>query len=307
VALLSVYTPAPAGAQRGADTVRIGVVNTLFRGAHHRLMRAMMQPFKMLVQVQTGLNSELEAAGDALHLAQLLADNKLQVGVFQGVEFAWARQEYPALRPLVIAVNQATHLRACLVVPADARVDRFADLRGKRLAMPGWTHVHCELFLRRLCRQGGAAEPPGFFSRITHAGNAEDVLDDVVDGTVPACLVEEVSFNCYTRRKPARVARLKVLKRSEVFPASVIAYRVGGLDPDTLRRFREGLLDANHMALGRELLTIWKLTAIEPVPADYHETLAAVVKRYPVPEKAKSAETASRSASVGGGGGPSGR
>ena len=98
-----------------------------------------------------------------------------------------------------------------------------------------------------------------------------------------AALVEEVPLECYQRRKPGRFKHLKVMARSEVFPASVIAYRAGRLDKALLRSFREGMLDAETTPIGRQLLTLWQLTGFAPVPADYQATLNDIIKHYPGP------------------------
>jgi hypothetical protein len=74
-----------------------------------------------------------------------------------------------------------------------------------------------------------------------------------------------------------------VIERSEVFPASVVAYRDGALELATLRRFREGLVNASQTPMGRQLLTLWKLTSFEPVPDDYAQTLANILRSYPPP------------------------
>jgi len=70
-----------------------------------------------------------------------------------------------------------------------------------------------------------------------------------------------------------------------VFPAAVVAYRPGILDEATLKRFREGMMNANRTILGRQMLTLWKLTAFEEVPQDYEKVLSEILKTYPAPLK----------------------
>lgn len=271
--------PDPSG------TVRIGIAHTLLHDGSERLLLGLKTPFEKLIASQTGLNSELVPTGDVPNLVQRLADGKLDVAVLQGIEFAWAKTKYPDLQPLVLAVNQRTHLRALLVVRADRRIADVRDLREQRLAIPGWCRLHCELFLQRRCRDVGAEQAARFFSRIDRAGSAEDVLDDLVDGKANAALVEEVSFDCYQRRKPGRADRLKILEASQVFPASVVVYRAGKIDAEMLKQFRHGLLAADGQPLGRHLLTLWRLTGFVPVPQDYPQTVTRIVRTYPPPEK----------------------
>jgi ABC-type phosphate/phosphonate transport system substrate-binding protein len=265
-----------------AGPVQIGMVSSLFRDTPETLVTAMMQPFGALMESQTGLSGKLVVGGDAVHLGKMLAEDKVHLGVFHGVEFAWARQQNPALRPLMIAVNQKRHLYAVVVIRADATLTRFADLKGKTLALPRQTRAHCHLFLERRCQDAGL-DPAHFFEELATPANSEDALDDVVDHLVPAAVVDGIALESYQHRKPGRFAKLKVLERSEVFPAAVVAYHPGALSDSTLRRFCEGMLNANKETLGRQFMALWKLTAFEAIPDDYEQTLIEILKAYPPP------------------------
>src|SRR5262245_61257798 len=63
-------------------TIRLGIVQTLFRDTPEPLMQILMRPFKTLMEEQTGVNSLLVNGGDHYELGQQLADDKLQLGVF---------------------------------------------------------------------------------------------------------------------------------------------------------------------------------------------------------------------------------
>ena len=284
-AVMSDTASAQENSQPVPAPVRIGVVGSLFRDMPEPLVKVVTQPLGALMEAQMGMAGQLMIGGDALTLGQQLADAKLHLAVFHGIEFAWARQIHPELRPLMIAVNQQRHLCAYLVVRTDG-ASGLPGLKGKDLALPQGTREHCRLFLERHCK-GSGQEPAQFFAHITSPGNFEDALDDVVDGEVQAAVVDGVALECFKRRKPGRYARLKPILESEIFPAAVIAYYPGVLQEDILRRFREGMINAQKSAMGRQLMTMWKLTAFEPVPADYEETLTNIVKSYPVPTSQK--------------------
>jgi ABC-type phosphate/phosphonate transport system substrate-binding protein len=273
-----------AGEERASAprTIRIGMVGSLFRDIPDPMIRVLMQPFGALMQTQTGVSGEIVKVGNAEKLGQELSTDQVELGVFHGFEFAWARQKHPELQPLMIAVNQQQHLRALLVVQKESGASAWADLQGKRLALPRGTREHCRLFLDRHCQQLGCA-PAQFFSEIATPDNMEEALDKVVDDVVQAAVVDGLSLERYQRRKPGRFARLKTLAQSEVFPAAVVAYRPGAIDEELLQRFRKGMLNAQETALGRQLLTLWKLTGFEAVPGDYEKTLKAIAKAYPPP------------------------
>src|SRR5205814_1273185 len=138
------------------------------------------------------------------------------------------------------------------------------------------------LFLEALCRKaardGGDPCP-----RTVKAASVEDALDDVVDGEARATVVDEVALDCFRRQKPGRFARLKVLKRSEVFPAAVLAYSPGAVEEATLRRLHDGLIRAGRDTRSRHLLTLCGMTAFRDVPEDYDRTLREIVQAYPPP------------------------
>jgi ABC-type phosphate/phosphonate transport system substrate-binding protein len=273
---------APAQDKVAVETVKIGMVSTLFRDVSPAMVQIMMPPFQTLMRAQTGLEGEFVTVANAQGLGGQLSEGQVQLGVFHGFEFAWAQQKYPDLRPLVIAVNRLRTLHAYLVVRSDAKVAGLADLRGKTLALPRKTREHCVVFLERECRQM-KCESKEFFGKIVNHSSIEDALDDVLRDNVQAALVEGVSLDSYNQVKPGCFARLKVLKQSEGFPASVVAYRQGAIDDVTLAKFREGMITANQNARGKELMAMWKLTAFENVPADFQQSLDAILKAYPAP------------------------
>jgi ABC-type phosphate/phosphonate transport system substrate-binding protein len=284
--LLGLGPPSTASEKEGqpAGYVRIGMVNSLFRDISPATRQMSLQPFSSLVRSQTGLDGRPVLAGDALALARQLQENKVQFGVFHGVEFAWAQEKYPDLRPLVIVINRHRHLRAHLVTRYDSPTRSLADLKGKKLALPRGSREHCHLFLDRFCSKGGTTAKAYFGEVVVHP-NIEEALDDVLRRKVDAAVVDGVSLECYQKLKPGCHSALKAVERSPVFPAAVVAYRQGAVDGGKLAQLRDGLIKANQNTRTRELMFQWRLTAFEAVPADYQQTLTAIRKTYPCPGK----------------------
>jgi ABC-type phosphate/phosphonate transport system substrate-binding protein len=263
--------------------VHIGLVSTLFRDTPESLIQLMTKPLKSLMESQTGMSGTLAAGGDASHLGKQLQDDKFQLAVFHGVEFAWVRQKHPEFKPLVIAIRDGRPMHAMLVVRNDSKITGVADLAGKSLAMCRQCREHCRLFIERHCEACGKPYTQ-LCSEVTTPGDAEDSLDDVVDGVVHAAVVDGASLERYKKDKPERFAKLKVAQRSEPFPPAVIAYKPGVLSEKILERFRDGLINASKNAKGKQLLNMCRLTCFEPVPDDYEQMLVAIAKAYPPPE-----------------------
>jgi ABC-type phosphate/phosphonate transport system substrate-binding protein len=281
---LAPAVPARGGSSASSTTVRIGLVGTLFRDTPEPMVQLMIRPFKSLLESQTGVVGQVVASGDAETLGRQIKDDQVQLGVFHGVEFAWARAKNPDLKPLLIAVNENRFLKAVLVVRKDCPAKCAADLHGKGIALPRLSREHCRLFLERRCvRRGCKIEnSPG---EITNAGDVEDALDAVVDSQIPAAVVDTVALDGYAKLKPGRGAKLRTLQQSETFPCAVVAYMPGVLPDSLLERFREGMIGAKENPRGKQLLELCRITRFEAVPAEYEHMLTEIAKAYPPPAK----------------------
>jgi ABC-type phosphate/phosphonate transport system substrate-binding protein len=268
-----------------SSPIRIAVVDSFFRDIPEPMVRPLIEPFRVLMIAQTGMNGDIVLPKDALQLAQDLADDKIQIALFHGFEFAWAKQQHPDLRPLMIAVHHQRELQVFLMVRADSPIRGFADLQGKLVALPCFCQEHCWIYMERACEAAGQADPKKFFSNLTNPRDPEEALDQLADGKVEAVIVDNVALDSYQKRKPARLAKLKSADKSEMFPAAVIAYRAGAFDDATVKRFQESLLDGQKTSLGRQLLMLWKLKSLESVPADFDQSLSKILKAYPPPER----------------------
>jgi ABC-type phosphate/phosphonate transport system substrate-binding protein len=269
-----------ANHQRGS--LRIGLVGSLFRNTPEALIQIMMGPFKSLMVSQTGLRGEIVSGGEYDALAEKLKEGKVDLGVFHGVEFAWARMKHPELEPVFICVNHHHSLRAFLVVRSDGKVTKPALLAGKRVGLPATSKEHCRLFLSRRCVRPGTT-PEKFFSALNNPFDTEEALDNLIYRLSDAAIVDAVEWEHYQKIKPGVARRLRVLLESEPLPCGVVAYHAGQLPKEQVKRFRDGMIRARSTRKGRQLLRLSRLTSIEPVPADYDAQLAAALKAYPPP------------------------
>lgn len=264
--------------------LRIGVVQSLFRYATEAEAKASMGRFEAFMMNRTGLGGEFRKIEDPFELAEQVEKEKLHLGTFHGIEFAWVKQRYPKLTPLVVAVNQSHQLRAHVLVAKDSPIKDFAGLKGKTLSFPKGTREHCRIFIEGLCvKQGDGLDK--FFAEVARPDNMEDALDDAVDGMVQAVLVDNVGLENYQQRKAARFAKLKEIEKSEIFPAGTVAYHEGNVDEETLDKVKKALLTANDSAEGKQILFNWKLTAFERVPRDYGKLVEDIAKAYPAKKK----------------------
>jgi ABC-type phosphate/phosphonate transport system substrate-binding protein len=271
---------ATAPARTPTTQIRIGVIQSLFRDIPDPLAQVLMHPFRVLLKSQTGMTCKITRAADPEALGKQLNDGRIDFAVCHGFELAWAQQKYPNLRPLLIAVNKHRQLYARLIVRTDSTAKSLDDLHGTKFGLPIGSKEHCRLFLDRQCeKQDTTAET--FFDQVVRPPNMEDALDDVIRGKIAATVVDGVAWDAYAALKPGCCNRLKCIAVSEAFPASVLAYKQHGVDPGVLKQFQDGMLAANRNVRGRELLNLWKLTAFEPVPANYQQSLDHILSVYP--------------------------
>lgn len=282
VAAFLISNPTARADEKKGSRLRIAMVESLLRDSPAALAKPVVEAFGTLVQAQTGLDTEVMRGEDACRLGQSICDNDVQIGIFQGVEYAWAKQKYPELKPLMLIINHRPRRHGALVVRADSAIANFADLKGKAVAMPLHSRCHCELFLSHGI---GEAAPKEFFRDFARPSNAEDALDDLIDGRYEAVILDVVALDAYQRRKPARANRLRTARKSVSFPASVVAYRPGNIDTKRLRQFQDGLMHSSDTVLGRQLMLLWRMSAFDRVPADFNTQLEQILKSYPPPKE----------------------
>lgn len=265
----------------GSDTtMRIGVIRTIFQDTDDSTVRASIKRFKGLMERETEIAADSTTIPDIWTMAADLMEKKLQLGVACGHEFAWCREKYPTLEPLVIAVNQEPYVRAHVLVNTKSKARDFADLAGKSLALALHTKPYCRLYIERSCLARGQ-DWQKYFGTVSRPANLEDALDDVVDGASDCAVVDGVGLGRFKARKPVRFAKLRDVASSEPFPASVVFYRPRAVPADALDRYHDALLHLPGTPDGKQIMLEWKLTKFENVPDGYDQALRNIAKLYP--------------------------
>lgn len=256
--------------------IRVGVIDSLFEHKDEKSTLAQMQPFSEMIKQRTGMNGEFTIVKGADTLGRDMNAGKVHLGVVHGIEYGWLRQHCPECRPLLVAVNETTHLKALVLVAQNDAGKTAADLKGQTLALPPRPPHHTRLFLERLVK-----EDLGKFFKVTEVKNTDAAIEAVIDGTARLTVVSNVAMEVYRNQKPGRFAKLRVLEESPTFPAAAVVYRPGKGHEESLRQFRDSLLKANQGLEGRQMLTLWRLTGFEQVPKEYEKQVEEIVKIYP--------------------------
>lgn len=267
-------------------TLKIGMLDGMFRDVPRVQIQAAMIPFKRMFKEMIGEDAEITIYPDHKTLADRLEKGECTLGIFHGFEYAWIKPNNPTLEPIVVTVPVSRKIQACLVVNKDGEYQKPASLEGKCVVMPKSSKAHCLLFIDRLQE----TLPPDTCCPLhRNTLTPEEVLDGVISGDFKSTVVDTSSLAIYQSMKPGAYDQLRVLQSSEQFPSAVIVSKKGVVDERVLDKLRKSLLAANSTAQGRLMLTLWSLKGIELPPADYNQQLEHILKVYPEKTKTSTA------------------
>jgi ABC-type phosphate/phosphonate transport system substrate-binding protein len=264
------------------DVLHVGTSGTL-TGEHSSREKGALESLKSFIKEVTELDNDITRQKDWRELTDKMAKGQLHIGVFQGYEFAWAQKEHPELKPLALAINLYRYPVVYVVTAKDNKATDFAGLQGQTVSLPDTGQPYLQLFAAREAKAQNK-DLKEFFSKITAEQSVEDSLDNVVDGTVQAAVVDRAALEAYKQRKPGRFNKLKEVAKSKPFPPVIIAFYDKVLDDNTLKRFRDGLEGAGKTERGRTMMNLFHLTAFESAPDDFANVLAETLKEYPAPK-----------------------
>lgn len=267
---------------RAADPgeLKIGMLSGMFRDQQPKVIEALSKPFRDLMTKHIGYNGDVEVVDDPMALCDRLKENKVQLGVFHGFEFAWAQQRCDDLIPLIVTQPTGGTVQGILVVHADCPAKSVADLKVEVL-IPRGAKAHTLVFFDKL-RDGVAADVAKPTTKTDQT--PEDVLNAVANGTAKAALVDWCALDGYKVLHPSAFKTLKVLAKSEEFPPAVVCYRKGSLTDDQATRIRDGMAASCKTPTGRMLMTLWNLKGFEAPPKGYQSSLDDILKAYPAPK-----------------------
>jgi ABC-type phosphate/phosphonate transport system substrate-binding protein len=285
--LVAVIVPAavvavPGVPARAAEPapLRMGMPESMFSGLPPAIVQVGAQPFKDMLEKQTGLKGEVTVTKDYADTTAQLRAGKLDVAVYHGFEYAWVR-EHPELIPLMVTVP-GNKLQACLVVHTESKLKGPDELKGECVAVPVGTKAHCLLYLDRLKE----TLPPNCCGAAKLEGKTiEDALDAVASGKCESALIDVATLHGYQKLKPGVGTQLKILDQSVEFPSAVIVYRKDVFNAKTEKTVRDGLLKGMTTPQGQVLKSLWKLKGFAEVGPAYQTELDRCLKSYPAPKK----------------------
>src|SRR5438132_1698008 len=126
-ALLVLWAPALGQQPKKIKLLHIGTSGSLALNAGSGAKeQTAMETLQSFIKTETGFDNDIVQQKNYHELAQKMARGELQLGVFQGYEFAWAHEKHAKLRPLALAVDGYPYRFAYLMVGRDSKISDFA-------------------------------------------------------------------------------------------------------------------------------------------------------------------------------------
>jgi ABC-type phosphate/phosphonate transport system substrate-binding protein len=259
------------------EVLHVGMSWSLFPDVPPTHLKLVNQPVKDTLQYHTGYTTEVTNRSSALKVAKDIDDGKVQLGVFLGHEYAWAKQQYPDLEPLVLAVQSPGEVQAVFLVRENAKAKSLSEFKDARFARAHLLRDYANLYLEK----SQAEVLKGSFTKVEKTTNAHTAIHKVIDGEADITLVECAAWNYFQKLYPGRAQNVKVLQQSEVFPPTVIVYKKNGLTEVARTRIREGLLASEKTTRGQTMARMIEIERFEVVPNDFEQRLELVNQAYP--------------------------
>ena len=261
------------------QTIEIGLPESAVQDVPKAFRNTAATPILKLMKDSTGMRGNILYFTDAMTLASDMNDGKIQIGIFQGHELAWARTRYADLVPIAVAVPM-NPVQTFLLVRADSKAKSIGDLANDKISLPSYRPDFCEMFLAKQKQE--QLKDIDFAGQID-AATATDAIFDVIDGKAGCTVVDASTLKFFEAVQPGAYKNVRILCQSEVFPDACITVKKNDLDEKTIEQFRQTLLNVRNLPGGPPLLTALKLKSFAKVPDDYEQSLKNIEKQYPMP------------------------
>jgi len=261
-------------------TYRIGVSKSMYRDVPTELVRLAGQPFQDLMKAQMGLTGEMVPATEAMETARAIDAGKLHLGVFPGHEFAWAKEKYPDLQPLICSVYRPKEIHAVILVRYDCKATTLAEMKDSKLSLSPTLKDHARLFWERMRAEEMEGPTPCAPKKVA---NVHEAINSLIDGEVDVTVADHADWSYFEKLYPGPAKNVKVLARSEEFPQTVLVYKKGSLSEETIAKIRNGFLTAHENPKAGRMMKMIRIDRFSTIPDTYDESLRTCLKLYPKP------------------------
>ena len=174
-------------------------------------------------------------------LVERMKSKAVDIGWYGAFSYTAAQSELE-LEPVVIQRREGSGLfyHSVIVTRSDSGLASFEDLERATFAFVDRGSTSGFIIPYALFKSRGI-EYEQYFGGVTFSGTHDDVLEDVMEGSADAGVLEDLTLRKWIDAGKLRPSDIRVLWRSEPLPGSPFAVRAD-LDDDLKSAFREAML-----------------------------------------------------------------
>jgi ABC-type phosphate/phosphonate transport system substrate-binding protein len=178
---------------------RIGIAKSAVREVPQDLLPFAGDSLQELMKIRTGLNGKVTLDHEWTALVRNLNEGKLDFAVLQGHEYAWAKQKYPDLQPLVCSIERPKEVMAYLLARHDYKAATLADLKGSKLVLATTLKDHARLFLDKTqaVEMGGES-----FRSIAKVDTVHEAIHKVIAEEYDLTVSDHAAWNYFQKLYP---------------------------------------------------------------------------------------------------------
>ncbi len=219
-------------------------------------------------------------------LADMAADLKrgtTQVLAAPVEEFMALRKLAPIDPVLITSSSGGTEMELLLLVRKDSGIRSLRDLRGHSLATPPH-NPRCrsiyQVWMEYMLESQGLGDMKNFFSSTKEAKTVAKALMQVFFRQADACLVSRQVLDLTAELNPQIKNELMVVASKGKMGEGIIAVD-RRLPEETREKIRQAFLTLHQTPDGEQLLMLFKVRKLVPIPAGYLKETEALYGKHP--------------------------
>ena len=171
-------------------------------------------------------------------------------------------------------------VQAVILVRHDCKATNLSDLKGCKLTLAPTLKDHARLFWER---KRAEDMEDGDFCSTEKVSTVHDGIHKLLESEADVTVADHADWSYFEKLYPGAAKNLKVLARSEEFPATVLVFKKGTLPDVVLSKIRDGFLGAHENSKAARIMKIIRIDRFSAIPEGYEESLRVCRKCYPKP------------------------
>ncbi|MDA8234858.1 MAG: phosphate/phosphite/phosphonate ABC transporter substrate-binding protein [Clostridia bacterium] len=232
-------TETPQGNSEKAQVLRVGLVPNQSPDK----VKTQYEPFRVYLAEKLGMEVELFVPVDYSAVVEAMANDKLDVAYFGGVTYVQAAKR-ASIYPIVTEIDRetkTTKYHSVIIVPADSKVQKIEELKGKTFAFGDVNSTSGSLYPKIMLDKAGIKVPQDL-KEVTYTGAHNATAAAVQNGTVDAGGLEERILKRLIKKGDVDEKKIRVITKSDPIEGYPWAVRAS-LDKGLVDTVTQAFLD----------------------------------------------------------------